>query len=117
MPFDAVMYLCCQACGGFVVEGEALAHERSCRDRRATHPLKELEIVLNAGVYHLDSQEDGGTDDACECLRTAAEVLNGYFRQLGFDDSGYPPGELAEAEHRIAERLQRMVKTNTGGQR
>jgi hypothetical protein len=116
MPFDGVMYLCCQACGSFVVEGEAQAHEQGCRRRQATHPLKELEIVLCAGVYHLDSGVDGGTDDACECLRTASDILDAYSQQLGLDDSGYPPDELAEAERRIAERLRRMVKTNTGGQ-
>ncbi len=70
-----------------------------------THPLKELEIVLNAGVYHLDSLEDGGTDNACDCLRSATDILNAYFKQLGFDDSGYPPAELAEAERRIAGRI------------
>lgn len=69
-----------------------------------THPLKELEIVLNAGVYHLDSGEDGGTDNACDCLRDAAKIVNTYFEELGFDDSGHPPAELAEAELRIAAR-------------
>lgn len=71
-----------------------------------THPLKELEILLNAGVYHLDSQEDGGTDNACDCLREAADTLNAYFEALGFDHSGRPPAELAEAERRITIRLQ-----------
>lgn len=69
-----------------------------------THPLKELEIVLNAGVYHLDSMEDGGTDQACECLREAAETLNAYYEQLGFDQVGTPPPELLEAENQIAKR-------------
>lgn len=69
-----------------------------------THPLKELEIVLGAGVYHLDSGEDGGTDTACDCLRDAAEILDAYFERLGFDGGGQPPAELDEAERRIAER-------------
>lgn len=71
---------------------------------RATHPLKELEIVLHAGVHHLDSGEDGGTDNACECLREAAEILSGYFEALGFDDSGRAPVELSQAERLIAEK-------------
>ena len=66
-----------------------------------THPLKELEIVLNAGVFYLDSGGDGGTDDACDLLRTAAEILNGYMAALGFDDSGRAPAELLRAERRI----------------
>ncbi len=39
---------------------------------KATHPLKELEILLSSGVGFLDSQ-DGGADAACCCLREAAE--------------------------------------------
>lgn len=73
---------------------------------KATHPLKELEILLSAGVGYLDSQEDGGTDSACCCLRDAAEILDAYLETLGFDSSGIPPAELAEAERRIAARLQ-----------
>jgi hypothetical protein len=99
---DGQHYVCCGCCGAYVIEGEFGAHRHSCTGR--THPLKELEIVLNAGLYHLDSGEDGGTDNACDCLRSAAEILNAYFQQLGFDDSGYPPAELAEAERRIAQR-------------
>lgn len=75
-----------------------------------THPLKELEIVLNAGLHHLDSGEDGGTDNACECLRSAADILNEYFAALGFDDSGRPPKELAEAERQITARLTRTTR-------
>jgi hypothetical protein len=30
MPFDDVTYLRCLDCGGFVVEGEAEAHEHGC---------------------------------------------------------------------------------------
>jgi hypothetical protein len=75
---------------------------------RTTHPLKELEILLNAGVYHLDSQVDGGTDNACDCLQDATETLNAYFVALGFDHSGLPPAELAEAERRIETRLIRQ---------
>lgn len=63
--------------------------------------------MLNAGIYHLDSGEDGGTDNACDCLRSAAEILNAYFKQLGFDDSGSPPAELAEAEQHCAAGLNR----------
>jgi hypothetical protein len=70
----------------------------------ATHPLKELEIVLNAGVFHLDSGVDGGTDNACECLRTATEILNGYFEALGFDDSGRAPVGFEEMERLIMKR-------------
>ena len=69
-----------------------------------THPLKELEVVLNAGVFHLDSREDCGTDNACDCLRTATEILNGYFEALGFDDSGRAPVELMRAERIINNR-------------
>jgi hypothetical protein len=68
--------------------------------------LKELEILLNAGVYFLDSQEDGGIDKACDCLRDAAETLNTYFDALGFDDSGRAPAELTDAERLITARLQ-----------
>ena len=71
-----------------------------------THPLKELEVVLNAGVFHLDSGEDGGTDNACDCLRTATEILNGYFAALGFDDSGRAPVELIRAERIINNRTE-----------
>ena len=60
--------------------------------------------MLNAGVFHLDSGEDGGTDNACECLRSATEILNGYFEALGFDHSGQAPMELVDAERMIAER-------------
>lgn len=85
----------------------------------STHPLKELEIVLNTGVHHLDSGEDNGTDNACECLRAAAEMLNAYFTALGFGDSGRPPRELAEAETRIAARLTKTAtpKQKKGGNR
>lgn len=72
-----------------------------------THPLKELEVVLGAGVYHMDSGEDGGTDEALECLREAAGILNGYFKALGFDDSGRAPVELREAE-RLINRKERL---------
>ena len=77
----------------------------------ATHPLKELEIVLNAGVFHLDSGEEGGTDNACDCLRTAAEILNGYFETVGFDDSGQAPAELIEAERRITVRNETRIRS------
>lgn len=70
-----------------------------------THPLKELEIVLNAGVFYLDSGGEGGMEDASELLRSAAEILNGYFNGLGFDDSGLAPLELVEAERLITNRL------------
>lgn len=70
----------------------------------ATHPLKELEVVLNAGVFHLDSGEDTGTDDACECLRTATEIMNEYFKALGFDDSGRAPVGFVEMERLIMKR-------------
>ena len=73
-------------------------------DDNATHPLKELEVVLNAGVYHLDSGEDSGTDSACECLRTATEILNRYFEALGFDDSGRAPVGFEEMECELMKR-------------
>lgn len=31
MPFDGVRYLRCEACGEFVMEGEAQAHEQGCQ--------------------------------------------------------------------------------------
>ena len=70
---------------------------------KATHPLKELEILLSSGVGFLDAQE---TQSACECFRDAAEILDEYFPRLGFDHSGLAPVELAEAERKIAARLQ-----------
>ena len=48
MPFDGVTYLCCTGCGGFVVEGEAEAHERWCRGRPA---------VANVGNGEINNKE------------------------------------------------------------
>ena len=73
-----------------------------------THPLKELEILLNAGVSHLDNLVDGGTDDACDCLREGADILNHYLAELRFDDSGNAPAELQEAENKIKARTLTM---------
>ena len=67
--------------------------------------------MLNAGVYHLDSCEYGGTDNACDCLREAAEILSQYFVKMGFDDSGNVPPELVAAERRIAVRLARLRRS------
>lgn len=65
---DGQLYVRCTACNQYVIEGEFGGHQNSCRTRPATHPIKELEILLNAGVEFLDSGEDNGTDNACDCI-------------------------------------------------
>ena len=47
MPFNGVTYLCCTGCGGFVVEGEAEAHEHCCRARRAVANIQKGKIKKN----------------------------------------------------------------------
>lgn len=67
MPFDALLYLRCQDCGEFVVEGESAAHERSCRrvlrvcrvcgDRVNVQDLRDHLIEHNAHAAGFEPEE------------------------------------------------------------
>ncbi len=67
MLFDGVTYLRCEDCGEFIVEGEAMAHERSCSgsslrcricgDQVSHDALRDHLVGHNTQAAHLDSDE------------------------------------------------------------
>ena len=71
MPYDGVTYLCCTACGAFVVEGQAEAHERAC----TAAPASDRPI--------------GGSSAFLGCLTGTIRFGSGWDQPLEQEDWGH----------------------------
>lgn len=72
------------------------------RMRGGTHPLKALNIMLEAAVSKLAVEADRDETGAHELVHEAAETIARYFNLFGFAHTGVAPAWLSEAEDGIA---------------
>ena len=72
---------------------------------KPTHPLKEVEILINAAAYELECierREGGSLEDAQSHVNNALETLQRYILALKFDEVGNPSSILTHAERELA---------------